>query len=85
MVISTSNPQFSWLPVSNAAGYDIMVDDSRYFNNPEYIYTGISGSDTVHTAAESLSSGVFYWRMRTVNYLGVPGSWSAYRSFRIIL
>ncbi|MCA9913457.1 MAG: S8 family serine peptidase, partial [Anaerolineae bacterium] len=71
-----------WLPVDDApnpVSYEIEV--SQYANFRVIDYSNITTSTTDTTS--TLPDGVYYWRVRTLNYLGVGSSWSARWRFTV--
>jgi hypothetical protein len=69
-----------WNDVTNAASYQIQVDDSSSFSSPFTINTTTTASQ--HTTS-SLSSRQYWWRVRGRNSAGTAGSWSSTRSFTV--
>jgi hypothetical protein len=67
-----------WSDASNAASYDIQVDDSSSFTTPLVRSLTSTASQTTVTG---LSTVQHWWRVRTRNSAGVAGNWSASRSF----
>lgn len=79
--ITTDNtPNFAWLSVPYGATYEIQIDNNSNFNSPERTNT----SSVLNFSPSLLMNGKFYWRVRALNVNGVPGGWSAARSFTII-
>jgi hypothetical protein len=73
-------PTLEWSPVVDAAKYEIWIDNGTGFTSREYEAV-VDGSLTDHELLSSLpADGRYYWKMRTINYLEVPGPWSAYRA-----
>ncbi len=64
---------------ANPVAYEVEV--SRYSNFRIIEYSNITSSTTDVT--DSLPDGVYYWRVRTLNYLGVGSRWSARWRFTI--
>jgi hypothetical protein len=82
---SSNTPTFSWNAVSatTAGGpfsYEIQIDNNSTMGSPTMDVTGAAG--VLNYTAGPLTTGVYYWRVRAVNSLGVPGTWSSIRSFR---
>ena len=69
---------FDWSDVQSAATYQIQIDDSSAFTAPLVRDASVSASNYV---AGGLPAGTQFWRVRGVNSAGVPGAWSATRSF----
>ncbi|MBL8165339.1 MAG: hypothetical protein JNJ61_25375, partial [Anaerolineae bacterium] len=85
-VVNNPSPLLVWLPVSypyGAVSYKLEVASSATFTPTTIIYStqGIIG--TSHRIANVLANATYYWRVKTVNALGVEGAWSSYRSFRV--
>jgi uncharacterized protein (TIGR02145 family) len=74
--ITTATPLFQWLDVENALSYELAVDTSIYFSNPELIYSDIIGTSYI---IDTLSTGRHYWRVKAKN-----GSWSETWSFNLL-
>jgi len=73
-------PTLEWSPVVDAAAYEIWIDNGTAFTSREYAEV-VDGSLTDHEMLTSLpADGRYYWKMRTINSLDVPGPWSAYRA-----
>ncbi len=74
-----NTPEFQWNLVAGAAKYELWLDNGTAFTSREF--EGIfDDPQSTHTLADSLPEGRYYWKMRTINNLDVPGPWSAYRS-----
>ena len=69
---------FDWSDVQSAVTYQIQIDDSSAFTAPLVRDASVSASNYV---AGGLPAGTQFWRVRGVNSAGVPGAWSATRSF----
>jgi hypothetical protein len=69
---------FDWSDVTGAATYNIQIDDSSAFTAP------LVRDETV-TASQFITGGLAtttqFWRVRGINTAGVPGAFSAARSF----
>jgi hypothetical protein len=69
-----------WNEVTNAATYQVQVDDSNSFSSPRTIDTTVTNSQLT---TASLSNRQYWWRVRGRNSNGVAGSWSSVRSFTV--
>jgi hypothetical protein len=67
-----------WSDASNAASYDIQVDDSSVFSAPLIRSLTSNGSQTSVTG---LANVQHWWRVRARNSAGVARNWSASRRF----
>ncbi len=84
-VTSNTTPTFTWIASTSVAGspytYDLQADNSGcLFPSAEISQTGLP---LTYTPGIALANGVYCWRVRTVNKFGVPGPWSATRSFTV--
>ena len=69
---------FDWSDVTGAASYTIQIANSSAFTAPLVLEQSVTASSF---AAGGLSTTTKFWRVRGVNFAGVPGAWSATRSF----
>ena len=70
---------FQWSIASGAASYTIQIDDSSAFTAP---LVRVQQNITVtRYATVGLATTPHFWRVRAVNTAGVPGAWSAARTF----
>ena len=69
-----------WNDVTNAASYQVQVDDSSSFGSPFTINTTITASQLTTSA---LSARQYWWRVRGRNSAGTAGAWSSTRSFTV--
>jgi hypothetical protein len=69
---------FDWSDVSGAASYTIQIDDSSAFTAPLVRDQSVATSQFL---AGGLAAKPHFWRVRAVNTAGVPGAWSAARTF----
>ena len=81
---TTGTDPFRWLPQSYADHYDIEI----YRNNDDSASNRIvqtSSKLVAFTPSSPLvaSSLAYLWRVRAVNASGLPGPWSALRSFKV--
>jgi C1A family cysteine protease/predicted phage tail protein len=72
-----STPEFSWYAVTGAADYEFQIASQNTFSSP--IETTVVAA-TSYTPSNPLPYGVLYWRVRSRNTSGEPGTWSGYRS-----
>jgi len=81
---ASSMPALTWNAVfgSIAAikGYEYQISKSSAFTTLER--SGIV--DVLTYTPSGLSLGKYYWRVRAINDLDVPGPWASYRSFTLI-
>src|SRR5439155_1444571 len=68
----------TWTAASNAASYEIQVDDNSTFTVP-LVRSLIS--TTTQTTVTGLPTVRLFWRVRALNSAGVAGNWSASRRF----
>ncbi len=79
--LPTGTPTFTWnATVVNAASYDIQISTVSTFTTLAASGTGLGGS---YTPGSALADHLYYWRVRGVNAQGIPGPWSAARSFTV--
>jgi hypothetical protein len=74
--------ELKWSPAVGAERYQIQVDNYRDFKIAEKNQKFINVTETTENVTFP-SAGVFYWRVRAINYLGNPGAWSAARYLRL--
>jgi fibronectin type III domain protein/WD40 repeat protein len=79
-VTNDTTPDFSWNTVVDGDTYEIQIDDSSGFGSPN---ADVTQSGTNYTLLSPLLDGLFYWRVRAINFLSVAGGWSAARSFTV--
>ena len=70
---------FQWAVASGAASYTIQIDDSSAFTAP-LVREQQNITTLLIYATSGLSTAPHFWRVRGVNFDGVPGPWSAVRS-----
>ncbi|MBN2305063.1 MAG: hypothetical protein JXQ72_11325 [Anaerolineae bacterium] len=68
-----AGPVFVWGAVAGVESYHIQIDDTAGFSSPEQ--TAVV--DILTYTADPLAEGRYFWRVRAINHLGAPGSWSA--------
>jgi predicted phage tail protein len=79
-IITNTLPLLTWNAAPGADRYEVQVDNDPYFKTPDA--GGVTETDALTFAVTTLpKDGKYYWRVRSVNNLGVPGSWTLSRSF----
>jgi hypothetical protein len=72
--VSALDPMFSWSPAAGAIVYDLQVATDINFTN---LIVDVHGTtETSYTYSGILTPGLFYWRVRSENSLGVFSDWS---------
>ncbi len=79
-VLNTSQPELDWSDVTDAAYYELQIDNSSTFGSPE-VFTTITAS--TYTATTPLPNGKYYWRVRTYDPAGNRSGWTSARSFTL--
>lgn len=79
-VIYTADTQMSWEGDAQAAGYWVEVARDAGFNEMQVSEWGITTPG--HTAA-ALAPDRYFWRVATLDALGLPGQWSKPSSFTV--
>ena len=79
--ITDNTPYFDWSDVNDASVYELEVDNSSSFSNPEIDQSNLTSSD--YTATSALSDDTYYWRLRVKDSQGNWGGWSSTWSFTI--
>ena len=69
-----------WNNASNAASYEIQVDDSSSFSAP--LVSSLTSTES-QTSVSGLAAVQHWWRVRAKNSAGVAGNWSASRRFTV--
>lgn len=69
---------FDWSDVTNAATYELQIDDSSTFTAPLTRSVVVSGSQAT---VSGLAQQRFHWRVRGVSASGSPGPFSSSRRF----
>ncbi len=80
LLTNDNTPDFNWNSVTYGDTYEIQIDNASTFTLP--LEQTEAGLGLAYTAAP-LADGLHYWRVRTVNYRGETGAWSAARSFTV--
>jgi len=81
VIVYHNTPTFDWEDVGDAVIYELEVDKSNSFSNPEVSESNLSISR--YTPSESLSDGKYYWHIRAMDSPGNWGRWSNVWSFKI--
>jgi len=76
-----NTPEFDWSDVSEATNYEIQVDNTNSFASPDIDESNLTSP--TYTAANSLTDGTYYWRVRAKNSQDNWGDWSSVWSFTI--
>jgi hypothetical protein len=76
-----NSPTFVWSAVIDGHTYQLQIDDDRKFGSPTVDETLDVGLLTY--VADELPDGRYFWRVRAINSVGVPGRWS--RSWRLTI
>ena len=82
--VNTATPDFTWQAVTGAGepfSYEIQIDNDSRFRSVDQSSVEVAPSYT----ADPLAAGRWFWRVRAVNNLGVPGQWSKGLRFEVIL
>ncbi len=79
-VLNMSQPELDWSDVTDAAYYELQIDNSSTFSSPE-VFTTITAS--TYTATMPLPNDKYYWRVRTYDPAGNKSSWTSARSFTL--
>lgn len=81
-ILNNYTPTFVWSDVSDAAMYELEVDDSDAFDSPEIDQTNLTNS--TYTPTNSLSDGTYYWRVRAKDSAENWSDWSNIWSFTLV-
>lgn len=79
--INNKTPTLEWNSVENAAHYELWLDNSSRFTSQEY--SGFIEEPDISAVMDTLQDGKYFWKVRAINNLDVPGSWSAVSNFTI--
>ena len=84
-LLASKTPTLTWKKVMEDDRYQVQIDNLSTFASPERDFVTATGSVsyTPTTSPTALADGIYYWRVRTSNYLTAPGAWSLARSFTI--
>jgi uncharacterized protein (TIGR02145 family) len=73
-------PTLRWIDVEDANKYEVVVDDSNDFINPEFSVILVQSTECT---TGTLNLGVYYWRVRAGDNQGNWSIWSEIWSFQI--
>ncbi|HMB21298.1 MAG TPA: hypothetical protein VKP08_00635, partial [Anaerolineales bacterium] len=79
--LNDTTPTLNWVSGLSDDFYEVRIDNINTFASPEQGYVTAAG-EAGYTATP-LTDGMYYWQVRTFNYLGVSGPWSATRTFTV--
>jgi hypothetical protein len=71
---------FDWTDVSNAASYELQIDDRNTFPSPLIADKTVAVSQV---AVAGLPTTTMFWRVRAIASSGAAGPWSTVRRFEI--
>ena len=75
------DPQFSWLPVPGAVGYQVEVNASQDFPvGSKWCCDGTNPGTTLSPQG-LLANGTYYWRVRAIDVNGDAGVWNVGQPF----
>jgi len=74
------NVLLDWNPVSGGVAYEINLDTSATFSNPQVVTVQFSAWQT----SELLFGTTYYWRVRAIDASSAVSAWSLVRSFNSI-
>jgi hypothetical protein len=82
LFVNTSAPVFTWnsVPYQTALTYEIVVDNNLNFSSPEF--TTLTELLTA-IYADGFDDGRYYWKVRAINTLNIPGAWSRVYNFTV--
>ncbi|MFH1228117.1 MAG: PEGA domain-containing protein [Planctomycetota bacterium] len=75
-----TTPDFDWSDIPTASAYGIMVDNNFDFSSPEISQTTTPSN---YTPTTPLTTGTYYWKVRTQDSSSAWGNWSTTWSFTI--
>ena len=78
---NVTEPLLSWNETINAEKYQIQI--SPYYTFTSVLQDVIVPDQGTSFTTATLEEGLYYWRVRGIDSVGVNGAWSRYRSFRI--
>jgi Tol biopolymer transport system component len=82
-ILDTATPTLSWNAISWATAYQVVVDDSYYWNSPEFVARDLGPDTLLVTVTPPLPNGEYFWRVRARHPDGTWGEWSESGSFLI--
>ena len=71
----------SWNETANAEKYQVQI--SKYYKFTSTVQDVVVPDKGTSFTTSALADGLYYWRVRGIDSVGVNGSWSGYRSFTI--
>ena len=80
-ITSDNTPLFDWSDITDAANYELQVDNIDSFDSPDIDENNLTSS--TYTASSSLADGKYYWHVRAKDSAGNWGGWSGTWSFTI--
>lgn len=80
-ITAEENLDLGWNAVDYGYIYEIQLDNSSRFRNPDYTF--YSDVETTSKTVGPIDPGKWYWRVRAQNETGGYGSWSSVRYFTI--
>jgi aqualysin 1 len=69
-----------WSAVSDVVNYDLQISKTPKFTLPIF-REDVTPTTTLPYPGDSLTDGIWYWRIKAINAAGVSSSWSAVNSF----
>jgi hypothetical protein len=78
-ILGDDTPLFSWEGLAGFSTYQIQIGGDKNFKN---VVDEMTVDTTSYTPAQ-LPDGTYYWRVRTVNNVGVGGDWTSGWRFAI--
>ena len=76
-----NTPTLEWNAAVNGVKYEIQISKLTSFSILEQ--NSVLDPGVLTYTAATLPDGKYYWRARSINYLDIPGAWSAYRYFTV--
>lgn len=76
-----ARPAFTWENPASAEAFTIQIDDEINFATP--LFSVDSLTTPSYSMQDSLPAGRYYWRVRALDYLEIPGAWSTANSFTV--
>jgi len=79
--ISDDTPEFEWAVVTDAVNYTLYIDSSNTFDSPNLIEITTISND--YSLIDSLSEGLWYWKVCAYDLVGNQGLFGGPNSFII--
>lgn len=82
--VQKENPVFEWMPVNEAAHYELQISTTNTFS-----YTVFPTLDDTRLSVLSVEPDIewedknYYWRVRSIDADGAPGAWGAVNQFNL--